>query len=284
MKIISVLNHKGGVGKTTFTGSTSQALALIGFRVLAVDNDSQHNLSSLLGVGVKYPGIRDVYTASNHNAPEQLVRSIRKTELNGLHIVTSCRDLCEADVADILSLKTALAACRLERFYDFILIDNGPGMDRLQGASVNASDELFVPTELCQFAIDGLVEMEQTLRQRYPQACPITYIIPNFVRNTKRHASFIAALHSLFPEKVTETTIPVDAVFDEVITSGKILFLHRLYSKGAAYYLKLVHELFQLDEDRMWEMVVEKRRERIRDEARARFFEKQGNEAPHEAV
>jgi chromosome partitioning protein len=284
MKIISVLNHKGGVGKTTFTGSTAQALALIGFRVLAIDNDSQHNLSSLLGVGVKSPGIRDVYTAPAEKASEQLVRSIRKTELNGLHIVTSCRDLCEADVTDILSLKNAIAACRLERFYDFILIDNGPGMDRLQGVSVNASDELFVPTELCQFAIDGLVEMEQSLKQRYPQACAITRIIPNFVKITKRHASFIAALNSLFPQRVTETFIPVDSVFDEVVTNGKILFLHRLYSKGAAYYLKLVHELFQLDEDRIWEMVVEKRRERIRDDARTRFFEKQRNEATHEAV
>ena len=44
MKIISVLNHKGGVGKTTFTGSVAQALSLLGFRVLAADNDSQHNL------------------------------------------------------------------------------------------------------------------------------------------------------------------------------------------------------------------------------------------------
>ena len=69
MKIISVLNHKGGVGKTTFTGSTAQALAIVGFRILCIDNDSQHNLSSLLGVGIKTPGIREVYTASAAAAP-----------------------------------------------------------------------------------------------------------------------------------------------------------------------------------------------------------------------
>jgi chromosome partitioning protein len=283
MKIISVLNHKGGVGKTTFTGSTAQALALIGFRVLAIDNDSQHNLSSLLGVGVKSPGIRDVYIAPPEAAPETLVRSIRKTELFGLHVITSSRDLCDGDVADIRALDTILAKCRLDRFYDFALIDNGPGMDMLQAAAIHASGEIFVPTELRQFAIDGLVEMEQALRERYPEACAITRIIPNFVKNTRRHAAFIAALRNLFPGRVTETSIVADAVFDEVVTSGKILFLHRLYSKGAAYYLKIVHELFNLDEDKVWETVLEKRRERIREEARARFFEKQTEGEKNEA-
>jgi chromosome partitioning protein len=282
MKIISVLNHKGGVGKTTFTGSTAQALALCGFRVLAIDNDSQHNLSSLLGVGVQTPGLRDVYTAPPDAAPEQLVRAIRKTELFGLHIVTSCRDLCDGDVTDLHSLKRAVDACRLERFYDYALIDNGPGLDRLQAAALYASDEIFVPTELRQFAIDGLVEMEQALQERYPDACRIVKIIPNFAKGTKRHATFIAALHNLFPGRVTETAIVADAVFDEVVTSGKILFLHRLYSKGAAYYLKIVHELFDLDEDHVWETVIEKRRECIREEARARFYEKQNEGEKHE--
>jgi chromosome partitioning protein len=277
MKIVSVLNHKGGVGKTTFTGSTAQALALIGFRVLAIDNDSQHNLSSLLGVGVHSPNIRDVYTALPDIAPERLVRSIRKTELPGVHIITSSGDLCDDDVRDVLALKRAFDTCRLDRFYDYLLIDNGPGMDRLQSAAIHASREIFVPTELRQFAVDGLVEMERTLGARYPEACRITKVIPNFYKNTKRHATFIAALNELFPGRITRTAIPADPVFDEVVTDGKILFLHRLYSKGAAYYLKLVHELFDLDEDKVWEMVKEKRQERIREETRERFYDQQAN-------
>jgi hypothetical protein len=55
------------------------------------------------------------------------------------------------------------------------------------------------------------------------------------------------------------------------------LFLHRLSSKGAAYYLKLIHELFDLDEEKVWEMVLEKKNDRKRDDARQRFFEKQNN-------
>ncbi|NLW30086.1 MAG: ParA family protein [Fibrobacter sp.] len=274
MKTVSVLNHKGGVGKTTFTGSTAQALTLTGFRVLAIDNDSQHNLSSLLGVGVKRPNIRDIYTASQKEAPVQFLQSIRKTELPDLHLISSCRDLCDSDIQNIDHLKKTMDACKLERFYDYILIDNAPGIDKLQVSSIQASDEIFVPTELRQFAVDGLVEMEQTISLRCPQGGKITKIIPNFYRNTIRQNTFRDALYKLFPDRVTDTAIPVDQVFDEIATDGKILFLHRLYSKGAAYYLKIIHELFDLDEEQIWEQMIEKRKKRISDEARQRFFER----------
>ncbi|MFP4163033.1 MAG: ParA family protein [Chitinispirillaceae bacterium] len=275
MKIISILNHKGGVGKTTFTASTAQALALTGHKVLAIDNDSQHNLSSLLNVGVKHPNISDVYQADSQEAPEAFLRSVMKTELPGLHIITSSRELLDSTVADIFHLRDCLQACQLERFYDYILIDNAPGMDRLQAAAINASDEIFVPTELRQFAVDGLVEMNEVLKSRYPQAARITRIIPNFYRNVKRQNTFIAALNSLFPGKVTSACIPMDSVFDEVVTEGKILFLHRLYSKGAAIYIKLVHELFSFEEKELRVSIIKKRKEHIRDEARQRYYERQ---------
>lgn len=281
MKIISVLNHKGGVGKTTFTGSVAQALSLLGFRVLAVDNDSQHNLSSLFCVGVKSPSIRDVYLSDKEGAPAQFLRSIVKTELASLHLITSCRDLCDADVNDTGRLKQCLDACRLERFYDYLIIDNAPGIGKLQESAIIASHEIFVPTELKQFAVDGLLEMEQAINSRYPEGGKITRIIPNFYKNTIRQNSFIEALKRLFPGRVTSTPIPLDQVFDEVVTEGKILFLHRLYSKGAAYYLKLVHELFDLNEEEIWEKVMERRKKRLSDEARERFssYRQQGSMA-----
>jgi chromosome partitioning protein len=279
MKIVSVINHKGGVGKTTFAGCTAQALALVGFRVLVVDNDSQHNLSTMLGSGVMQPGIRDVYRADADKAAGVFLRSVRKTEISGLHVVSSCSSLRNADVRDALSLKLCLQACRLERFYDYILIDNAPGMDRLQSAAIWACDALFVPTELKQFAVDGLVELAEILSTQFSGAAAIAKIIPNFYRDTKRHNGFIAALNNLFPGKVTRTAIPLDPVFDEVVTSGKILFLHRLASKGAAFYLKLIHELFDLDEEKVWEMVVDRKNDRRKEEARHRLLERSAGPA-----
>ncbi len=276
MKIVSVLNHKGGVGKTTFTGCIGQALALTGFQTLVIDNDSQHNLSSMMGAGVQSPNIADVYQSDDRKAPEVFLRAVRQTEVEGLHIITSSSALRDSSLRSLELLGNTIQACGLERFYRFVLIDNPPGLDRLQEASIIASDEVFVPTELRQFAIDGIAEMEKTLSARFGQSPRITKIIPNFYKDTKRHNSFILALNSLFPGRVTQTAIPVDPVFDELITENKILFLHRLYSKGAAYYLKIMHELFDLDEDTVWEAMIEKRRERLSEEARQRFFERAG--------
>jgi chromosome partitioning protein len=271
MRTISVLNHKGGVGKTTFTGCTAQALAIMGYRVLAIDNDSQHNLSTMLGVSVLTPGIRDVYRAPAADAPALLLRAIRQTGVPGLHMITSCRDLCDADVGDPADLKRALDACGLERYYDWVIVDNAPGMDRLQASAIGACDEIFVPTELKQFAVDGIVEMDTVLRERFSGGARISRIIPNFYRDTLRQRSFLAALRTLFAGRVTETAIPVDSVFDELITEGKTLFYHRLRSKGAAYYLKLVHELFALREEDVWDRMLGERNERLRDEARQRL-------------
>jgi chromosome partitioning protein len=280
MRSVAVLNHKGGVGKTTLTGSIAQALALAGFRVLAVDNDSQHNLSTLLGTGVCSPSLGDVYRSDRASAPNTLLQAVRKTAIADLHVVTAGADLCGADVKDRLFLRECFTACRLERFYDYVLIDNAPGVDMLQAAAIHAVDEIFVPTELRQFAVNGIAEMETVLTSRFPGTAPITRIIPTFYRDTRRQNSFYLALSKMFPGRVTQTAIPADSVFDELITEGKILFLHRLHSKGAAYCLKLMHELFDLDEEAVWADMLEKRRQRMRDEARQRFVQRRAeNEA-----
>lgn len=272
MKTVSIINHKGGVGKTTFTGSIAQALALTGFRVLVIDNDSQHNLSAMFGCPVQIPNIRDVYRASRNTVNRTFLKSIIKTELKNLHLITSSPKLSEIDITNLQFLKECISECRLEQFYDYILIDNAPGMDKLQAVSIYAADTIFVPTELRQFAVDGIVEMDTILREDFPQCGGISKIIPNFYRNVKRHNTFISVLNKLFPGRVTKTAIPVDQVFDELITEEKILFLHRLYSKGAAYYLKIMHELFDLKEDELWETMIEKRNQRLSEDARERFF------------
>lgn len=283
MRIVAVLNHKGGVGKTTFTGSVAQALALSGFRVCAIDNDSQHNLSSLLGTGVQSPSLRDAYTAGESTAAATFLRAIRKSPLPNLHVITADKHLCDADVHSTGQLKNLFTQSGLERYYDFVLIDNAPGLARLQGTAITAADEIFVPVELRQFAVDGLVEMAQTITERYPGGATISRIIPNFYKNTIRQRSFLAALNGLFPGRVTATAIPLDNVFDEVVTDGKILFLHRLYSNGAAHYLKIIHELFNLDEEALWEQVLQKRTDRIRQDARDRFHEhKKGQQKNNE--
>jgi chromosome partitioning protein len=272
MRIVSILNYKGGVGKTTLSACTGQALALTGFRVLAIDNDPQHNLSYMLGASVTKPTIRDVYQAKTIGTAAQVFReSIRKTSVTNLQVIPSSHELSVWDIRDPYLLQKCFMYLKIEQMYDFILIDNSPGMDIIQESAIHASDEIFVPTELSQFALNGIIDMQEILTRRFRNECPITKIIPNFYRSIKAHDAFLLTLEEAFPGKVTKTTIPFDSVFDTLAKEEKILFIHRLSSKAAAFYLKLMHELFDLAEDTTWEMVVDKRKEQLGNEARDRL-------------
>jgi chromosome partitioning protein len=272
MRIVSILNYKGGVGKTTLSACTGQALALTGFRVLAIDNDPQHNLSYMLGANIDKPTIRDVYQAPTiGTAGHIFLESIRKTSVANLSVVPSSHELAVWDVKDPYLLQKCFAYLKLERKYDFVIIDNSPGMDIIQESAIHASDEIFVPMELSQFALNGIHDMQEMLTRRFKDECPITKIIPNFYRNIKAHDAFLLTLREDFPGKVTETAIPFDSVFDTLAKEGKILFIHRLSSKAAAYYLKLMHELFDLGEEETWAKVVDKRKKQLGKEATGRL-------------
>ena len=273
MKTIAVVNYKGGVGKTVFSICIAQALALTGSRVLVIDNDAQHNLSMVLGENVYRPSIREVYHQNVGNAGVVLMQSIRETALRNLHIITSCAELANVDVRDTGILQKAINYASLSRFYDYVIIDNSPGFDLLQETAVIAADELFVPTELSFFAINGIREMLGLIERKLGGDLRPVRIIPNFYRGTKRQDQYLEQLRTLYPKMITETNIPFDSIFEECVKEKKTLFVNHLYSKAAAFYLKLVEELFDVREEHCWEQALSKRREHISNGARVRYFE-----------
>jgi chromosome partitioning protein len=276
MRTIAVLNYKGGVGKTTFTISVAQALAMSGFRVLAIDNDSQHHLSLVVdGNWQRTPCIRDIYRSSVGIAGKKLLDAIIETKLRNFHIIPSHAELSGHDIKDPYILRKVFEYCSLGRFYDYVLIDNSPGIDILQEAALRAADEIFVPTELSFFAVNGIIELHRILKKRFNDCCAITKIVPNAFRGTNRQLEYLDALKALYRDKITETYIPYDTVFDACMKEQKTLFIHKLFSKAAAHYLKLIHELFDLDEKKVWEQVCDVKQNHLRSEARQRFFEQQ---------
>jgi chromosome partitioning protein len=249
MKTISTINCKGGVGKTTVTACISQALALIGHRVLAIDNDSQHNLSIMLGGADSKPTIREIYHSSLGAARLKLNAAIRPTTMPGLDLLPSCNELSNSDVRDTETLRKLFAFCQLSKRYDFVLIDNPPGMDKLQEAAICASDELLVPTELTHFAYNGIQNLQQILLRKFESITTRMRIIPNFYRDTPLQNDYLARMRREFPDHVTATAIPFDVVLEECLTEGKILFVHRHQSRVTESYLRLVQELFVLGEN-----------------------------------
>jgi ATPases involved in chromosome partitioning len=226
----------------------------------------------MLGASIDKPTIRDVYQAPTIGTAARIfLESIRKTSVANLSVVPSSHELAVWDVKDPYLLQKCFAYLKLEQMYDYVIIDNSPGMDIIQESAIHASGEIFVPTELSQFALNGIHDMQEMLARRFKSECPITKIIPNFYRNIKAHDAFLLTLREDFPGKVTETAIPFDSVFDTLSKEGKILFIHRLSSKAAAFYLKLMLELFDLEEEKTWAKVVDKRNEQLGNEARGRL-------------
>jgi chromosome partitioning protein len=271
MKVVAVLNYKGGVGKTTFTACMAQALALAGKRVLAIDNDCQHNLSFMLGQAPRKPTIRDIYLSSIGPGARLLRESLRDTDVSGLQLITAPSELCNDDIKDPMLLRKCITYCKLQEEYDYILIDNSPGLDRVQQAALHAADTLFVPTELSHFAISGLYEMHRTLHLRFRNECQITRVVPMFYRGTRSHDNFLEILRKLFPARVAQTTIPYDTVFQGLTEEHKVLFVHRLASRAARRYLILLRELFGLEQAKIWQAVSRARDERLRAEATQRL-------------
>lgn len=271
MKTVAILNYKGGVGKTTCTACLAQVLALVGYRVLAIDNDYQHNLTIMLGHRPSRPSIRDIYHGSVGTAAGSLRAGILATEIENLNLISSCPSLTNDDVKDPFLLQKCTTYAKLENQYDFVLIDNGPGLDRVQQAALHAADYVFVPTELSHFAISGLYEMHRVMVTKFRDAPQITRIIPSLDRGTKQQSAYAEVLQQLFPGKLTRTHIPYDSVFDGLTEQRKILFLHRFASKAADHYLQLVQELFHLDSSMIRLSVRTKRRDRLNQEATQRL-------------
>ena len=175
-KVISVINNKGGVGKTTTTAILSELLAFLGKKVLAVDLDQQSNLSMLLGGymedseavinGIQPPvdeNIAELFKYRYRSA-EDVTKLVKHTKIKGLDIIPSSKrhkntqfyiNTNETGNNNII-LKKALAT--VKDTYDFILLDNAPASDILTVNSMFASDYVITPVRVEGFSYKGLRE------------------------------------------------------------------------------------------------------------------------------
>jgi chromosome partitioning protein len=281
MVTISVVNNKGGVGKSTIACSLAQALALVGQNVLCVDLDNQCNLTTMLGISVARPRtVRDLFkirsVADKEAVAAAVAGCILQTSIEGLHCISAPEFLADDDVGEEKMLSHILQKQFMPIEYDFIIIDNHPGISRLQRASLHAADYVLIPTELQQLAMNGLSVMMLYLTRVFHFNPDKIRIIINKYRQTIRQDAFFAAIHNLFPKSATVHAIPMDSTFDEIITENKILFLDRLKSsKAAPLIVGLMSEIFPFAEDRLYEDIQERRNRHLADNARLRFFQAQ---------
>ena len=248
MKIISVTNRKGGVGKTTTAINIATAMAAIGKKVLVFDLDPQGNATTSLGLNKKeitYSSY-DVLTRGVHVSDV-----IQKTFVPLFFIVPAKPDLAAAEIELIdtahreFVLKNALK--ELSEQFDYVLIDCPPSLNLLTINALVASDSVIVPLQ-CEFlAMEGLVDLIKNIRRVNKNFNPNLKIqgIVLTMFDRRNNLSFMVEkdVRSYFGDLVYQTVIPRNVRISEAPSHGKPIMIYDFKSTGAQSYINLAKEV-----------------------------------------
>ncbi len=249
-KIISIVNQKGGVGKTTTAVNLASALGIEGKKVLLVDADPQGNTTSGYGINKKRIALSS-YDLLIGNATADKVAI--KTEYKNVDIVPASIDLAAAEV-DLIEiehresqLKIALSAVR--EAYDYIFIDCPPSLGLITVNSLNASDTVLVPIQCEYFALEGLSQLMSSVRQvkrLYNPTLEIEGIVLTmFDGRLKLTHQVVAEIKKYFANKLYKTAVPRAVRLSEAPSYGMPIQYYDKHSKGAAAYNDLAKEFLK---------------------------------------
>ena len=251
MRIISLVNQKGGVGKTTTTNNLGASLVKAGKRVLLIDLDPQANLSYSLGVrGEDYKSVYEVLRGTAK------LKDIILTHKNGVDIAPSHINLSgvELELASQVGreqiLKDALKG--VADNYDYILIDCAPSLGIITLNALVASKEVFIPVQTEVLALQGMSKLLSTIklvRERLNPELEVTGVIGTMYDSRKKLSEeVIANLEEHFSGKLFKTLIRSNVSLAESPSSGVDIISYKADSYGAKDYQALAEEVIKQEE------------------------------------
>ncbi len=249
-KVITVINQKGGVGKTTTAVNLAAGLAGAFYDVLLVDLDGQSNATQGLGCG-KNSVSRSVYEVlMGESSPSEALIS---TGVDLLDLLPAHINLNGAKVELVgmegreYRLRTALEEIR-ER-YNFIIIDSPPSLDLLTINALAASGSAVIPIQCEYYALEGLGQLITTL-QKVKRGLNSSLGIEGVLmtmhdKRTSLSYQVMDEIRKHFRGAVYETYIPRNVRLAEAPSFGKTIFEHAPLSSGALAYERLVEEFLE---------------------------------------
>lgn len=250
-KVISIINQKGGVGKTTSAINIAASLAVAERQTLLLDFDPQGNASSGLGITIDGVTTKTVYQALVGQCP--LEAAIRETELPGLWVAPADQNLSGAEVelvgaiAREQKLKKILEPLR-DRFH-YILIDCPPSLGLLTINALTASDSYLVPMQCEYFSLEGLSQLVSTaglIQSALNTRLELEGILLTMFDSRNNLAHQVAQeVSSHFGDKLFKTVIPRNVKLSEAPSHGKPILLYDIESRGARAYLEVTKEIIE---------------------------------------
>ena len=242
MRTICIMNHKGGVGKTTTAVNLAAGLSRKDKKVLLLDLDPQSNV----GVSLKLQPPYSLYDALTGKVP--LTSCIQQLATN-FDVITSRENLTKAEYYlsqqgnGQMLLKQMLSSLQ---GYDFLLIDCPPSLGILNQNAMAFCQEIFIPTSTDYLGFDALQKMQTVvteINRNYRHGLRITRVIPTlFDKRSKMSKDTLREMQHLFGDAVT-SPIRHNTKLKEAPKFGKSIFSYAPSSSGAEDYAKVVEEI-----------------------------------------
>ncbi|MGQ8366414.1 ParA family protein [Glaciecola sp. 1036] len=251
MKTWTIVNQKGGVGKTTTAVSLAGSLVNQGYKVLIVDLDPQGSLTVYLRVKQSATvGLYDYFLAPDDKNVSDL---IAKTSIPKVDVIPGSKTLATLDREFGNAQGKGLVIKQLCRSligqYDYVLIDCPPVLGVLMVNGLTAADVIVIPTQTEFLALEGLKNMLSTLQLLQPllnSQAKIKIIATMFDRRLKACQKAFLMLKEAHSEMLWRGYIPVDTKFRDASEKGQPINLLNPASRGSFAYDKLSNDLVNL--------------------------------------
>ena len=246
--IISIVNQKGGVGKTTTAVNLAAGLGILGKRTLLIDIDPQGNSTSGYGISKRDTKLNSYHVLTNAAKLESV---IVKTQFNNVDVVPSGMDLAGAEIEMIdldnreSVLKMAIATVYND--YDYILLDCPPSLSLITLNALVASDRVLVPIQCEYYALEGLSQLMSTVRlvkQKYNSELELEgVLLTMYDGRLNLTQQVVGEVKRFFPRKVFATVIPRTVRLSEAPSFGQPIQYYDKGNKGALAYNALAEEI-----------------------------------------